>query len=342
MPVVTGVSPASGPLAGGGTVTLSGSGFPATGVPRVLFGSVVASVQSTSADSIVVTVPPAHVPARTKAFAGAATVDVSVTDPAGSAGSGEVSSLPSPAARYEYLAVAPGGGSLPTVTGLAPQGGVPAGGTRVIVYGDGFRAAGGVTSVTFGGVPASFSVVSDGEIVVTTPHQQASTSCSRGAGFDPAQNCQVEVVVSDAQGASSTAPIAPAVSGAIRYDSAGLVRARRGREIAESSTEYDYAALPVITSITPDPINVRSSAPVTIRGRNFSLLTLEWVDFGPVDSTDSQQVKFTDVSSDEIVVYPPPAPAPAGATPERLPGGVTVQTVSGPSNTAAFSYSATS
>lgn len=98
----------------------------------------------------------------------------------------------------------------------------------------------------------------------------------------------------------------------------------------------------MITSITPDPINVRSSAPVTIRGRNFSLLTLEWVDFGPVDSTDSQQVKFTDVSSDEIVVYPPPAPAPAGATPERLPGGVTVQTVSGPSNTAAFSYSATS
>jgi biotin operon repressor len=338
VPTITGVSPSSGPLGGGGTVTLTGSGFAAAsaGSLRVLFGLVAASVQSVEPAAITVTVPRSRRPAGSSPFAAAVSVDVSVTQ---TAGGSELTSLPSPGARYQYVATSPSGAPVPTVTGLTPQGGVKSGGNEVTVYGSGFTIAGGVTSVRFGGVPATFRVVNDSELIATAPAEGRTTSCGTGAGFDPGNDCQVEVVVSDSAGPGAAAPIRPAYSGAIVYDAAGLMRGRRGFETVESATEYDYSGPPRISSISPDPAGYASSAPVTIHGRNFNVLTLEWVDFGPVTSTASQQVKFTYVSPTEISIVPPPAPASPGAAPEALPGGVTVQSLSGTSNTAPFAYS---
>jgi hypothetical protein len=56
--------------------------------------------------------------------------------------------------------------SPPAPTSLAPSGGPKAGGTRVEITGHGFTLT---TGVTFGGTPASFRVVEDTAIDVTTP-----------------------------------------------------------------------------------------------------------------------------------------------------------------------------
>jgi hypothetical protein len=54
----------------------------------------------------------------------------------------------------------------PTVTDIDPDAGPTAGGTGVTIDGAGFTPA---TSVTFGGTPASFVVISDTELSAVTP-----------------------------------------------------------------------------------------------------------------------------------------------------------------------------
>jgi hypothetical protein len=57
-PAVTGVSPTSGPTAGGTTVTVTGSGF--TGATKVVFGTVAATSYSVVSDSQITAVSPAQ------------------------------------------------------------------------------------------------------------------------------------------------------------------------------------------------------------------------------------------------------------------------------------------
>jgi IPT/TIG domain len=72
-PVVSSLSQASGPTAGGTTVTIKGTGF--SGATRVLFGTVPASSFSVSSSTRITAVAPAA--------AAAGTVDVVVTTPNG-------------------------------------------------------------------------------------------------------------------------------------------------------------------------------------------------------------------------------------------------------------------
>lgn len=60
-----------------------------------------------------------------------------------------------------YIDVGP-----PIVTGLSPSSGPEAGGTSVTITG---TSLDGATSVTFGGVPATFTIISDTQIIVTSP-----------------------------------------------------------------------------------------------------------------------------------------------------------------------------
>ena len=135
-PVVTGISPASGPA--GTQVTVSGAGF--TAATAVRFGNTVAafSPSSTNADTGLTAVVPA----------GSGTADIMVTTPAGT-------SLVVPQDRFTYLVVA----------GVNPQYGVP--GTQVTVTGSGFT---GATAVHFGGNSGTnLIVVNDNQIMVTAP-----------------------------------------------------------------------------------------------------------------------------------------------------------------------------
>ena len=146
-PTVTGVSPTSGPTAGGTPVTVRGSGF--TGATQVLFGSTVATHLVVVSDTEATATSPAH---------SAGVINVRVVTPAGKSGV---------VAADDFTYLAP-----PKVSGVSPTSGPAAGGTHVTVTGTGFT---GATQVLFGSTVATgLVVVSDTQLTVSSPAHSAA------------------------------------------------------------------------------------------------------------------------------------------------------------------------
>ncbi|MHC5018853.1 MAG: IPT/TIG domain-containing protein [Planctomycetota bacterium] len=141
-PTLTGVSPAAGPLAGGTTVTLTGTNF-VNGATVTFGGALATAVNVVSATQITCTNP-----AGTIGSAG-----VTVTN---------VDTLSATLANgYTYQ------GSTPTVTAVTPSSGPLGGGTFVTVTGTNFATG---ATVDFGGSLATgVAVVSGTQITCTTP-----------------------------------------------------------------------------------------------------------------------------------------------------------------------------
>lgn len=145
-PVVTSITPNSGPIAGGTLVTITGTGF--TGATSVTFGGTAVTPTVSSSTSITVLSP-------AKA---AGTVDVLVITPLGT-------SANTAADNFVY-------GSGPVITSISPNSGAIAGGTVVTITGTGFT---GATSVTFDGTSVTPTAVTDTSITVTSPAHAAGT-----------------------------------------------------------------------------------------------------------------------------------------------------------------------
>ncbi|MGC3992632.1 MAG: IPT/TIG domain-containing protein [Propionicimonas sp.] len=143
---VTKVSPATGPLIGGTTVTLTGSGF--TKLTAVTFGGVAGTrLKVLSSKRLTVRVP-AHA---------AGTVPVVVSGRYGDSAT---------TAKTTFRYVAP-----PTVTAVSPAQGTTKGGTRVTVTGTDFSA---VSKVLFGTKKGTkVSVKSSTTLTVVTPARSA-------------------------------------------------------------------------------------------------------------------------------------------------------------------------
>ena len=142
-PTVTSISPTSGAIAGGTTVTVTGTNF--TGATAVKFGTVSATFTVNSATSITATSPAGS----------AGAVDVTVTTSAGA-------SATSTADQFTYTSSP----AAPTVTAISPTSGTTAGGTSVTVTGANFT---GATAVRFGTASATFTVNSTTSITATSP-----------------------------------------------------------------------------------------------------------------------------------------------------------------------------
>lgn len=158
------VEPNSGSPQGGETVTIRGGGFVAP--VRVLFGGVVAQVQSVSPSRIRVTTPrsPQQVPVGSTLA-----VTVSVTIRLNQEGEA-TDALPN---GFTY---AHGGVILqPQIFSVTPASGPNEGGTRVTINGDGFDApvqvffGQGTSATNFDGVEATVESVSRTRIVVISP-----------------------------------------------------------------------------------------------------------------------------------------------------------------------------
>jgi hypothetical protein len=142
-PTITGVSPASGSVAGGTSVTITGTNFAAT--VSVTFGGTAAAIISRTSTQIVCNTP-AHA---------AGTVDVQVTNP-GQAPATLVGG-------FQYLST--------TITSVAPNTGPAAGGTTVTITGTNFLPG---ATVSFGGTAAtSVTFVSQTQLSAVTPAHAA-------------------------------------------------------------------------------------------------------------------------------------------------------------------------
>lgn len=147
-PGVTRISPTAGPISGGGTMTITGSGF--TGSTSVLFGSVRAHAFKVVSDTkITVTVP-----ARTKGL-----VNVVVHTAQGT-------SLPLPTSGYAYVKGI-------AVTAVAPNVGPTIGHTSLTIQGYGFSNA---SAVTIGGATAKFTRGTNNTIRVVAPAHAAGSA----------------------------------------------------------------------------------------------------------------------------------------------------------------------
>jgi hypothetical protein len=151
VPTVTSVTPNTGTVAGGITVTVVGSNF--TGATAVNFGTTAATSFTVLADNALTAVVPAA--------AATGTVDVTVVAPGGTSATGS-------ADQFTYTA-----GSAPTVTGISPGSGSQSGGTIVIVAGTNFTGATGVSFGSYGAT--SFFVNSPTQITAVAPAQGATT-----------------------------------------------------------------------------------------------------------------------------------------------------------------------
>lgn len=172
-PVVTSIAPASGDVAGGTAVTITGTNLvnavvgaadPVAFGTTVKFGTLKATDVSCLADGTSCT-------ASSAAAAGAGTVDVRVTN------SEAQTSAAVAADQFTYTAVAAPPGA-PAVTSIAPATGLSVGGTSVVVTGTALVNPDGTNSVAFGTKPAaSVSCVADGTscTVVSPPGTDGST-----------------------------------------------------------------------------------------------------------------------------------------------------------------------
>ncbi|MDR3517445.1 MAG: IPT/TIG domain-containing protein [Azospirillaceae bacterium] len=343
-PTVTGVSPATGPVAGGTAVTISGTNF--TGATAVKFGSASASgFAVVSATSITATSPAGS----------AGWVDVTVTTAAGT-------STTSPADQYTY-------GSAPTVTGVSPATGPVAGGTAVTISGTNFT---GATAVKFGSASASgFAVVSATSITATSPAGSAGwvdvtvttaagTSTTSPAdqftygsaptvtGVSPATGpvaggTAVTISGTAFTGATSvkfggasasgfTVVSATSITATSPAGSAGVVdvtvTSAAGTSTTSAADQFTYTAAPVVTGVIPKIGDKTGGTAVTVSGSGFTGATS--VRFGSVSAT-----AFSVVSAASIT-----ATSPAGST------GTVDITVTGPAGTSTvtaadqFSYAA--
>ncbi|MFP3939358.1 MAG: IPT/TIG domain-containing protein [Thermoanaerobaculia bacterium] len=190
-PEIFSVSPASGPNEGGTRVTINGEGFQSPvqvffgeGSSATDFQGVEASVESVSADRIVVTTPPATGFGHNNLDS---VVDILVKN----LDSGFATVAPS---VFQYGAGDGPGGEVPFISAISPGQGPFTGGTEVTLFGQGFDEP---VAVELAGVGQSILSVTGTEVVVSTVPVDV-TSCNDVSG--PSEITNIET------GESATGP----------------------------------------------------------------------------------------------------------------------------------------
>lgn len=342
-PTITSLSPASGITAGGTFVTLTGTGFGATGVPTVTVGGRAALCVARASDTIITFVAPAGVSAGAK--------DVEVT-PATRGGS--VIST----GAFTYVAAT----TFPTITAVSPANGLTAGGTAITITGTGFTSA-TTPSVLIGGACATgVTVVNATTITATTPTGVAGTrdvvvttatgTVTASAAFSYADapailslnptsgsttggylvtingrgfgNSGTPVVTIGGTAATSvqrlsdtqlrvTVPAGPLGAQTVQVTPAG------GSLISKPNA-FTYVS-PSITSLSPFAGTTRGGTPVTITGSGFGESGTPTVTFGGVAATSVVRVSSTQVTAvtpagaaGAVTVVVTPATGPAVGT----------------------------
>ncbi|MEW2467080.1 IPT/TIG domain-containing protein [Streptomyces sp. NPDC046994] len=324
-PVVSSISPNQGPMSGGNTVTLTGTGF--SGATAVRFGGIAAiSFTILGSTKILAVVP-----------AGAGAVNVTVTTSEGTSAQ---------TVTYTYVAA-------PSLSSLSPDQGPVSGGIVVTLTGANLSSA---TAVRFDAIAAlSFTVVSATQISAVAPaHAAAAAAVTVTTAGGTSNSLTFSYVVAPsvtgltpAQGPASGGTVVTLtgtnLSGAtaVRFDgiaaptftvvsateisavtpvhaagaAAVTVTTPGGISNPENPSMYFYyAAVPSLVSVTPTSGTTAGGTVVTIRGTSLSGATA--VDFDGIAATS-----FTVASSTAMTAVTPAHAAGTAAITVTTPGG---------------------
>jgi len=311
-PTITGVSPASGPTAGGTSVTITGTGF--TGVTALKFGA---------NNGVGVTVVNSTTMTATSPAGSAGTVNVTVTATGGTSATGAAN-------QFTYIPA-------PTVTSISPTAGPSAGGTSVTITGTGFT---GATAVTFGATAATgFTVNSATQITATAPAGTGTvdvrvtttggtsatsaadqytfvasptvTSISPTAG--PAAGGTTVIITGTGFSGTTAVTFGATAATGFTVNSATQITATApagtgtvdvrvtttgGTSATSAADQFTYVAAPAVSSISPTSGPVTGGTTVIITGTGFSGTTA--VTFGATAATG-----FTVNSATQITATAP-------------------------------------
>ncbi|WP_330228880.1 IPT/TIG domain-containing protein [Nocardia sp. NBC_00508] len=329
-PTLTAVVPNSGPVTGGTSVVLDGTGF--TGASSVRFGATPAISYTVVSDTQISAVVPAGT-------AGAVAVTVTTV---GGVSNGVV---------YTYVAA-------PTLTSVVPGSGPVAGGNTVTLSGAKLT---GTTVVRFGANTAvSFTVVSDSQINAVVPAGTAGPVAVTATTAGGTSNGVVYTYVAAPTLTSVSPSSGPAAGGntvtlsgakltgttAVRFGAntavsftvvsdsqiSAVVPAGTAGPVAVTVTTvggasngvvYTYVAAPTLASVAPSSGPLAGGNTVTLIGTGFTGASA--VSFGATPATS-----FTVISGTQISAVVPARAAGSAA--------VTVTTVGGTSNGVLYTY----
>ncbi|HEX8181966.1 MAG TPA: IPT/TIG domain-containing protein [Candidatus Saccharimonadales bacterium] len=336
-PAISAVSPASGSIAGGTALTITGSNF-VSGATVSVGGAAATAVTFVSATSITATAP-AHA---------AGVVTVAVTNP-----DGQVASR---ASGFTYF------GPAPTITTVTPTSGLPTGGTSVTIAGTNFVAG---ASVKFGGLNATNVIVTATSITATTPARAAGTadvvvtnpdgqSATKLAGYTYRLPAPTVTSVSPTRGlvnggtvvtitgtnfvSGATVMVGNAAATTVTFVSATSIRATTSAQpagvvtVAVTNPDGQRASLasgytyvnsaPTISGVSPTSGAIGGGTTVTVTGTNFT--SGATVKFGAAVSSSVTFVSATTLTvlapagvagPSQVVVTNPDGQSTAGTAP---------------------------
>jgi hypothetical protein len=335
---VTSIAPHSGSASGGTPFVITGSGFKPGGtsdVSQVTFGTSPAwSFDVVSDSEITGTTSTETTPTTNSTLngvtnhTGGVLVSVTTTDKSVAVG------------PTFHFVVQHAGSTVPVVLQVGPTGGPGKGGNTVLIDGTGFT---GATKVTFGGVPATFTVHSDVLISAVAPKERSS-QCLAATDSGKLGLCQAQVQVTGAGGVSKIEAAKKPYSGYFNYSDLGVLQVPQhcGCEGYPTISEYDYAtsfSLAKVTgyngkSFVGDP---DGGDEVLFDGTGLNVLTLDWVNWGVSSSAASQDYELYQISAKgtslSFFSLGDPSPTVTGNS-----IAVSFETVAGASNTKRFSF----
>ncbi|MFJ9742936.1 IPT/TIG domain-containing protein [Streptomyces sp. NPDC101166] len=235
-PVVSSVSPNQGPAAGGTTVTVTGTGF--TGATAVRFGTKLATSFTVNSSTQITAVAPS----------GSGSVVVTVTTNQGTS----AQQVP-----FTYTAT-----PAPSLSGISPGQGLPAGGTTVTLTGTNLT---GATAVKFDGVAAtSYTVNSSTQITAVTPAHAAGAAAVTVTTPSGTSNALTFTYLAAAPSVTGLSPGQGPASGGTTVTLTGtnLTGATEVRFDDVAATSFTVNSSTQITAVTP--AHVAGAAAVTV------------------------------------------------------------------------------
>lgn len=283
-PTITAVSPATGPMAGGATVTITGAGFdPAATVD---FGGSAGVVGVATATSITVATP-AHAPAS---------VLITVTNPDGQ--SATISG------GYRFL------GPLPTLTIVAPATGSTIGGTSITLTGTEF--ASGATVTVGGRVATSVSVTSATLLTAVTPWGVAGPADIIVTNADG----QSVTLAASFTYTQAPPPTVTALSPAAGTSGGGSVVTITGTGFGNGATvRFGATAATAVTALSAT--SIRATAPAGMSGQTVSVTV---VNPDTQAGTHASAYGYFDAPAPTFTSIAPAVGAQTGGTPVVLVG----------------------